>query len=89
MPKVKRQMPAKSGQVCLAQGEAVRDPISDETYGPPHEHRDTGSAKSKVGTGTTTTVMTSNSRTARCGLACRLVWQECLLKWRPPMPIGT
>jgi hypothetical protein len=37
--------------------------------------------------GRTQTLMTSNSRTARCGPACRVVWQGCLLSWRPPMPI--
>ena len=31
--------------------------------------------------------MTSNSRTARCGPACRVVWQGRLPSWRPPMPI--
>jgi RNA-directed DNA polymerase len=36
------------GQAC---GEAVRDLASDETCDPPHEHPDTGSAKSKASTG--------------------------------------
>ena len=51
MSKVMRQMPEQSGRVGATLGEAVRDPISDETCDPPHEHRDTGSAKSKAGTG--------------------------------------
>lgn len=51
MSKVKRQMPEQSGRVGVAHGEAVRDPISDETCDPLAEHPDTGSAKSKAGTG--------------------------------------
>lgn len=51
MSKVMRQMPEQSGRVSVAHGEAVRDLVSDETCDPPHEHPDTGSAKSKVGTG--------------------------------------
>ena len=39
-------------------------------------------------TGSSSSVVTSNSRTARCGPACRVVWQGRLLQWRPPMPIG-
>ncbi len=31
--------------------------------------------------------MTSNSRTARCGPACRVVWQGRSQQWLPPMPI--
>ena len=46
-----RQMPEQSGRVGVAHGEAVRDPISDETCDPLHEHRDTGSVKSMAGTG--------------------------------------
>ena len=46
-----RQMPEQSGRVGVTRGEAVRDPISDETCDPPHERRGTGSAKSKAGTG--------------------------------------
>ena len=51
-----RQMPVKPeqgkpGRVGVAQGEAVRDPISDEASGPPSEHPDTGSATTKAGTG--------------------------------------
>jgi RNA-directed DNA polymerase len=37
--------------VGVAHGEAVRDPISDEACDPLTEHPDTGSAKSKAGTG--------------------------------------
>jgi len=51
MSKAKRQMPEQSGRVGVAHGEAVRDPISDEACDPPAEHPDTGSAKSKAGTG--------------------------------------
>ena len=46
-----RQMPEQSGPVGVAHGEAVRDPISDETCDPPHEHPDIGLAKLKAGTG--------------------------------------
>ena len=46
-----RQMPEQSGRVGVTRGEAVRDPISDETCDPPHERRGTGSAKSRAGTG--------------------------------------
>jgi hypothetical protein len=31
--------------------------------------------------------VTSTSRTARCGPACRMVWQERSLEWLPLMPI--
>jgi RNA-directed DNA polymerase len=51
MSKAMRQMPERSGRVCVAQGEAVRDHISDEACGPLPEHTDTGSAKSMAGTG--------------------------------------
>ena len=51
MSKAMRQMPERSGRVCVAQGEAVRDHISDEACGPLPEHPDTGSAKSMAGTG--------------------------------------
>ena len=51
MSKAMRQMPERTGRVCVAHGEAVRDPISDEAGDPLSEHRDTGSAKLKVGTG--------------------------------------
>ena len=51
MSKVMRQMPEQAGRVSVAHGEAVRDLVSDETGDPPHEHPDTGSAKSKPGTG--------------------------------------
>jgi RNA-directed DNA polymerase len=37
--------------------------------------------------GGTEALMTSNSRTARCGPACRVVWQG-RLRLGPPMPIG-
>jgi len=51
MSKAMRQMPGQPGRVCVVHGEAVRDPTSDEACGPLLEHPDTGSAKSKVGTG--------------------------------------
>jgi hypothetical protein len=51
MSKVMRQMLEQSGRVGVAHGEAVRDPISDETCEPLHEHRDTGSVKLMAGTG--------------------------------------
>jgi len=51
MSKARCQMPEQSGRVGVARGEAVRDPISDEACDPLAEHPDTGSAKSKAGTG--------------------------------------
>ena len=51
MSKVMRQMSEQFGRVGVAHGEAVRDPISDEACDPLAEHLDTGSAKSKAGTG--------------------------------------
>ena len=56
MSKAMRQMPAKpvqgkAGRVGVARGEALRDPISDEASGPPREHRATGLARPKAGTG--------------------------------------
>jgi RNA-directed DNA polymerase len=47
-----RQMPERSGRVGVAHGEAVRDLISDEASGPPHEHPGAGSARPKAGAGT-------------------------------------
>ena len=46
-----RQMPERSGRVGVAHGEAVRDLISDEASGPPHEHPGAGSARPKAGAG--------------------------------------
>jgi RNA-directed DNA polymerase len=46
-----RQMPQQCGRVGVARGEAACDFASDEAGGPPREHRDTGSAKPKAGTG--------------------------------------
>jgi hypothetical protein len=45
-----RQMPAKPGEgepgrEGVAQGEALRDPASDEAGGPPREHPEAGLAK--------------------------------------------
>jgi RNA-directed DNA polymerase len=51
MSKAMRQMPERSGRVGVAHGEAVRDLISDEASGPPHEHPGTGSARPKAGAG--------------------------------------
>ena len=52
MSKAMRQMPERSGRVGVAHGEAVRDLISDEASGPPHEHPGAGSARPKAGAGT-------------------------------------
>jgi len=51
MSKAMRQMPGQPGRVGVAQGEAVRDLISDEASGPPREHQGTGLAKQLAGTG--------------------------------------
>ncbi len=51
MPKVMRQMLEFSGRAGVARGEAVSDLTSDEACGPLLEHRGTGSAKSRAGTG--------------------------------------
>ncbi|MEY5100679.1 MAG: hypothetical protein RJA36_3398 [Pseudomonadota bacterium] len=51
MSKAMRQMPGYPGRVGVAQGEALREPISDEACGPPSEHPDTGLARPKAGTG--------------------------------------
>lgn len=44
MSRVMRQMPVRAGRAGAAGGEAVRESASDETRGPRHEHRGTGSA---------------------------------------------
>jgi len=49
--KVMRQMPGQPGRAGRRHGEAGPDTASDETGGTLHEHPDTGSANSKVGTG--------------------------------------
>jgi RNA-directed DNA polymerase len=51
MSKAMRQMSARAERAGVARGEAVRDPVSDEAYGPPREHQGTGSAKTKAGPG--------------------------------------
>ena len=97
---VMRQMPGQPGRAGRRHGEAGSDTASDETGGTLHEHLHTGSAKSKAGTGglleaaltrqkpgAARAVLTSNSRTARCGPACRVVWQGRLPSGRPPMPM--
>ena len=44
MSKVMRQMPASAGRASVAYGEAGRDLASDETCGPGHDTKDTGTA---------------------------------------------
>ena len=44
MSRVMRQMPVRAGRAGAAGSEAVRESASDETRGPRHEHRGTGSA---------------------------------------------
>ena len=44
MSRVMRQMPVRAGRAGAADGEAAREPASDETRGPRREHRGTGSA---------------------------------------------
>ena len=51
MSKARSQMPQKSGRAEAAQGEAVGESASDEARDPLAEHRDTGLAKTKAGTG--------------------------------------
>ena len=51
MLKAMRQVPVQPGRVSVAQGEALRDLISDEACDPPSEHPDTGSAKQTTSTG--------------------------------------
>ena len=51
MSKAMRQMPGQPGRMGVVRGEALRDPVRDEAYGPPREHPDTGSAKLRAGTG--------------------------------------
>ena len=51
MSKARSQMPQKSGRVEAAHGEAVGESASDEARDPLAEHRDTGLAKTKAGTG--------------------------------------
>ena len=99
--KVMRQMLGQPRRAGRRHGEAVPDTASDETGRTLHEHPGTGSAKLMAGTGglleaaltrqnlgCAKTVMTSNSRTARCGSACRVVWQGCSRLWLHPMPIA-
>jgi RNA-directed DNA polymerase len=49
--KVMRQMPGQPGRAGRRHGEAGPETASDETGSTLHEHPDTGSAKSKAGTG--------------------------------------
>ena len=77
MSEAMRQMLEQSGREGVARGEAVSDPFSDEADGPPLEHRGTGLMEPMVRTGAVPeeTSRTSSSRTARCGPACRVVWE--------------
>lgn len=43
MSKVMHQMSAKAERAGVARGEALRDPVSDETQGTTHETEGTGS----------------------------------------------
>ena len=70
MSEAMRQMPASAGRVGAARGEAASEPVSDEADGPRHEPSDTGKSD-----GATPSDLTSTSRTARCGPACRVVWE--------------
>ena len=70
MSEAMRQMPAPAGRVGDARVEAAREPASDEADGPRHESSDTGKSD-----GVTPSFMTSTPRTARCGPACRVVWE--------------
>mgnify|MGYP006200904027 CR=1 FL=1 len=90
MSKAIRQMLGQPGRVGVAQGEAVRDLISDEACRPPLEHLGAGLVALTPGTGALVVAKprTSNSRTARCGPACRVVW-EGGASWLPPIPIAT
>jgi len=95
MSKAARQTTAKAERAGVASGEAARKRTSDEACGPPSQHQGTWSAKTKAGTGElleaalTRAVArsTSSSWTARCGPACRVVWQGCSPQGLPPMPI--
>ena len=73
MPKALRQMPARAGRAGAARGEAACEPASDEAEGPRHEPNDAGNHDAALlhAAG----LMTSTSRTARCGPACRVVWE--------------
>ena len=64
MSEAMRQMPAPAGRAGAARGEAVRESASDEAEGPRREPSDTGKSD-----GFTPALMTSTSRTARCGPA--------------------
>ena len=73
MSKAMRQMPARAGRAGAARGEAACEPVSDEADGPRHEPNDTGN--NDVAFLHAAVLVTSTSRTARCGPACRVVWE--------------
>ena len=73
MSEAMRQMPAPAGRAGAARGEAAREPASDEADGPRHEPNGTGN--NDVAFLHAAVLMTSTSRTARCGPACRVVWE--------------
>ena len=73
MSKAMRKMPALAGRVGAARGEAASEPVSDEADGPRHEPNDTGN--NDVAFLHAAVLVTSTSRTARCGPACRVVWE--------------
>ena len=79
MSKAMRQMLEAPRREGVARGEASCDPFSDEACGPPLGHRGAGLTTLVTGTGASkaATSMTSSSRTARCGPACRVVWRGC------------
>ena len=67
MCRAKRQMSASAERSGVGRGEAQPDPSSGEAMRPRHEAGSTGPG--------TSSLLTSTSRTARCGPACRVVWQ--------------
>ena len=73
MSQAMRQMPAVAGRVGAARGEAAREPASDEAGGPRHEPNGTGN--NDVAFLHAAVLITSTSRTARGGPACRVVWE--------------
>ena len=74
MPKALRQVPARARRAGAARGEAGREPASDEACGPRHEPNGTGN--NDVAFLHAAVLITSTSRIARCGPACREVMWE-------------
>ena len=66
-------MPVQAGQPGVGQGEALSDPGSDEADRPRQAPTDMGE--------------TSTPRTARCGPACRVVWEGTARQLAAPIPI--